>query len=192
MDLVWSRAAFYLPPKVLGKNLRGFSPFHILMLEAVSSPYIIGGKRDNDDLILAVYICSQGWADRYSIIRYDLKAVKKWGRSVRKPDFVVAHKDFLLYLQESWEMPGCWPEPGSSGIKANPAYHLATFGMRELKMTEQEAWDCPMARLVCYRACVSESEGGDPLITDDDRAGMAILKADQEKADKKKAEKQNG
>jgi hypothetical protein len=180
VNIVWSTAALYEPPEVLGKTLRGFSPFHALMLEAVQSPFMVGGAPDFDDLVLAVHICSHGWADRFRI-RTDLPAVIEWGKSLTADDIATSRRKFDNYLSESWKAPSFWQSGEGSDQRADWTYHLAVFGMRHLNMTEAEAWDCPIARLVCYRACVGETEGDKSLMTDEDVKGVEILKADAEK-----------
>lgn len=185
MNIVWAQAALYEPPEVLGKTLRGFSPFHALMLEAVQSPFMVGSTADFDDLILAVHICAHGWADRF-LIRSDMAAVIEWGKSLTADDIATGRRNFDAYLTASWETPKFWQDSDSGTLRANWIYHLAAFAMRRLNMTETEAWDCPIARLVCYRACVGETEGDKSLMTDDDIKGIETLKADAEK------EKANG
>jgi hypothetical protein len=184
VNIVWAQSALYEPPSALGKTLRGYSPFHALALETVRSPFMIGGTPDFDDLILAVHICSHGWADRFKVMS-DMAGVSEWGKSVTAADIASARAIFDRYLSESWEMPRFWQ--GDSGeLRANWIYHLVTFAMRRLHMTEAEAWDCPIARLVCYRACYGESEGDKSLMTDDEIKGIEVLRADAAK------EKANG
>jgi hypothetical protein len=184
MNIVWATAALYEPPEVLGKTLRGFSPFHALMLEAVQSPFMVGGDKSFDDLVIAVHICSHGWVDRFAI-RSDMSAVAAWGKSVTADSIAAARRDFNLYLAESWKMPSFWQSGENAAMRANWIYHLAAFAMRRLHMTEAEAWDCPIARLVCYRACVGETEGDKSLMTDDDIKGIEVLKADEAAAKEK-------
>jgi len=185
MNIVWAQAALYLPPAALGKTLRGFSPFHALMLSAVSSPFMVDGTPDFDDLVLAVHICSHSWADRF-VLRSDLPSVIEWGKTLTTEDISTSRRNFDAYLAASWQMPQFWQDAASGTLRANWIYHLAAFAMRRLHMTEAEAWDCPIARLVCYRACVGETEGDKSLMTDDDIKGIETLKADAEK------EKANG
>ena len=189
MDLVWSRAVLYEPPQVLGKTLRGFAPFHALALCAVQSSFMSEVGEDTDaiqELVVAVRICSLGWADRYRIV--DEQAIQQWGGKIDPATYLAARQAFAVYLGESWEMPQFWSSEGE-GLRANWIYHLVAFGMRELKMTEAEAWDCPIARLVCYRACVGESEGDKSLKSEEEIKGEAILEADKVKAEQAKEAK---
>ncbi len=59
MQLSWVQAVGYAPPIVLGKQLQSLSAFHVLMLDAVASPFFRGGApAGTHDLLLAVHICS--------------------------------------------------------------------------------------------------------------------------------------
>ncbi len=178
MNIVWANAAFYEPPKALGKTLRGFAPFHALMLEAVQSPFMVGGPPDFDDLVLAVHICSHGWSDRFRI-RSDMASVIEWGKVLTTEDIAAGRRNFDAYLTASWEMPQFWQSLDAHDLRANWIYHLTTFAMRRLHMTESAAWDCPIARLVCYRACVGETEGDKSLKTEEELKGIETLKADE-------------
>ena len=177
MNLVWAQAALYEPPTVLGILLRGYSPFHALALEAVQSPFITGAPDDFFDLVLAVHICSRRWAHRFLIGGLAHKPLRRWGRRVRHDEIARGRGQFLTYLAESWMTPEFWRSEGSGPLRAHWLYHLAAFGQRELHMSEAEAWDCPIARLLCYRATVGETEGDKNLVTDEERRGIEMLKA---------------
>lgn len=186
MNIVWAQAALYEPPEALGKTLRGFSPFHALMLEAVQSPFmVVGDTPDFDDLVLGVHVCSHSWADRF-LIRSDIPSVIEWGKTLTADDISTGRRNFDAYLKASWETPQFWQDTEAGTLRANWIYHLVTFAMRRLNMTEAEAWDCPIARLVCYRACVGETEGDKSLMTEEDIKGIEALKDDEAK------EKANG
>jgi hypothetical protein len=184
MNIVWAQAAIYEPPEVLGKTLQGFAPFHALMLEAVQSPFMRGGYGDFDDIILAVHICSHSWAARASILSASQELVE-WGKTCTAGDISSAREKLESYFSESWKMPQFWPTDGGT-MRANWIYHLVVFGMRYLRMPESRAWDCPISRLVCYRACVGETDGDKSLMSEDEIKGIEVLKADAER------EKANG
>ena len=177
MNLVWAQAALYEPPTVLGLKLRAYSPFHAMALEAVQSPFTIVAKDDFFDLVLAVHICSRGWADRYLLGGLAHKPLRRWGRRVRQDEIARGRRQFLEYLSESWQTPQFWQSASGGPMRAHWLYHLTAFAMRELNMSEQQAWDCPIARLVCYRAAVGESEGDKNLVTEEEQRGIDMLKS---------------
>lgn len=167
MNIAWTQAVFYKPPVVLGRQLKTLSPLHVLMLDALDSPVMTGGVCGNDDLIVAVHVCTLDWSTRDKLLA-DLKSIKAWGKTQRKCDWYDAHADFQLYLRESWTIPQKWDTGAKSEVRANGAYHMAVFGMRNLGMSEQAAWDCPVARLVCYREAYAEQETGKSDLVGDD------------------------
>lgn len=174
----WAQAILYEPPIVLSRRLRPFSPFHALMLQSVDNPFFIGGDCGAPDLILAVHVCAHGWADRFAVMADAAKA-QEWGQTCEGVDWRDEVAAFRLYMDESWKLPERWKGGGDdSEARANSAYHLAVFGMRHLGMSEDVAWDCPVARLVCYRECYAESETGKSrLVTEDERFAIDSLKA---------------
>jgi hypothetical protein len=179
VQLSWVQAVGYAPPVVLGKQLQAFSAFHVLMLDAVASPFFRGGAPDTHDLLLAVHICSSTWASRASVVT-DLSSVTDWGQGQSKVDWPAEMRAFETYISESWLIPDKWETTGErEKAKANGAYHLAVFAMRFLGLPEAEAWDCPVSRLVCYRETYSEQETGKSLLkTEDELAGIEKLKAE--------------
>lgn len=164
---------------MLGRQLQPFSAFHALALSSVESPFWAGGDPTVDDLVMAVHICSLSWDRRHEIFP-DVKQMKRWGRACRKERFDEHMALFTQYLGESNVYPERWQEGGSSEIKACSFYHLVVFGMKRLGMMEAEAWDCPMSRLVCYSEAHNEQETGKSnLISDEERKGIEVLKAEQ-------------
>lgn len=176
MEIAWAQALLYQPPVVLGKQLLPLSVLHVLMLDAIDSPFMRGGSFDAGDLIIAVHLCGLKWVDREQFF-VDAKAARAWGKSQRKNQMDDESAKFVDYISESWKIPETWKTGKGQSAKANGAYHLAVFGMRQLGMSEAEAWDCPVARLVCYRETYAEQETGESdLITDDERTGLEVLK----------------
>lgn len=178
MQLSWVQAVGYAPPVVLGKQLQAFSAFHVLMLDAVASPFFRGGAPDTHDLLLAVHVCSSTWASRASVVT-DLSSVTDWGQGQLNVDWPAEMSAFEKYISESWLIPDKWELGDGEKAKANGAYHLAVFAMRFLGLAEAEAWNCPVSRLVCYRETYSEQETGKSLLkTEDELAGIEKLKAE--------------
>jgi hypothetical protein len=59
---------------------------------------------------------------------------------------------------------------------------MVTFAMRELNLPEAQAWDFPVARLLCHQACVAESNGNNDLMSAEDLQGINTLRQDAESA----------
>ncbi|MCG2681182.1 MAG: hypothetical protein L6455_14630 [Kiritimatiellae bacterium] len=174
------------PPTVLGRKLMPFSSWHLLVLEAAGSPFVLGGVPDIDDLVAAIWVCSHGFAEGITIAG-DAPAIRKWARAQKKPAFTAARAAFQDYVNAAFCSPEYWSSSDGGEIRAPACWHMATFAMRELHMTEQAAWDFPVNRIGCYQACAGESNGNKDLMSADDIKGVATLEAD---ADKEKAEKE--
>jgi len=178
MQAAWTQAALYEPPVILGRKLQPLSPLHLLILDSVDSPFISGGKSDIQDLVLAVHTCCLKWETRQNIFPED-DALKAWGTEQAKTDWREELAAFQLYLSESWVIPEKWDAKDGDKCKANGAYHMALFCMRNLNMPEAEAWNCPVARIVCYRECYAEQETGkSDLVSPDERTSIDKLKAE--------------
>lgn len=174
MQPVWIQSLLYQPPTVLGKQLKPFSALHFLILNFYASPFLHGkGRISTDDLILAVIVCASDFASRHDLLNIDNKQIKKWGREHRKTDLLEAVATFEEYLQESMVIPEKWQsvQDGGGTIKTNTSYALVMFAMGRLGMTEAQAWDVPLARLVCYRDVYYELETGKTdVVSDEERS----------------------
>ena len=176
MQKAFLQSALYSPPIVLGRQLRAFSPFHALALEAVNSPFAhepVTGVTP-DSLIVAIWTCSHSFADGLPVL-LDIATIQKWGASVGKWDFSKTKAQFFRHLDDSMLLPKFYHTGDEEDARAPVAWHLATSGMRFLHMTEAEAWDCSIARLVCYRACISEWNGSKSLKSDEEIKGRKVL-----------------
>lgn len=192
MQIVWAQSVLYEPPAILGRKLNLFSPFHALILEAAHSPFMddLSGKAAQvDDLLLAIHVCSKSFTDKFSGL-INPQEIQDWGKSVTPEQWQSARADFSLYLKESWKTPEYWSSSSSAETKASWIFHLVVFAMKQLRFTEQQAWDAPISRIVCYRAAYAEQQTGESdLKTEFDEIGIETLKKDEEAA-KEKAKKE--
>lgn len=177
MQGAFIQALTYRPPTVLGRQLMFFSSWHGLLLEAAASSFIVGGAPGTEDLIFGVWICSHSFADGYAIAA-DARAIKAWGKSCNSLNFAAAMLAFTDYIAASFTLPKYWSDSSGDGCKAPYFWHAATFARVKLHLTEQQAWDYPLARTSCHQACIAEINGNKDLMSADDIKGMAVLKAD--------------
>lgn len=180
-DTTWVESVLYGPPVILGRQLRPLSPLHVLILHSIDSPCLLGGPVLYDELIVAVHVCSLSWDTRHDAFP-DAKSMRKWGRKQRRANIESATEAMLAYIRESWHVPERWDSGGDKEqARANGAFHLAVFGMSQLGMGEQQAWDCPLARLMCYREAYAEQQTGkSELMSEEEKRGRGILKQEQE------------
>ena len=185
MQGAFIQAHTYKSPTILGRQLLPFSPWHGVILEAAASPYILGGIPKLDDMILGVWVCSHSHADGWNAAA-NAPSAQEWGNSLTDPNFPAALTAFDEYISASFMGPEYWSSGGGSEIRAPYMWHLATFGMSYLHMSEVAAWDCSVAKLMCYHACKAEVEGNKDLVSNEDMRGMEVLKKDEETSRKSK------
>jgi len=176
MQGAFVQALTYSPPVILGRQMLPFSCWHGLLLEAAGSSYLVGGIPTPSDAVYGAWVCSGRFADG---IAADKKALEKWGRRHRRAawgDVLLAFGD---YIEAGLRGPQYWRGGKDKPVKAPYWWHLALFARSRLGMTEAEAWDAPVARLSCYRACESESRGWDKLMTDAEAEGVKVLKGEK-------------
>jgi len=173
-------ALTYQPPVVLGRQLLHFSPWHGLMLEAAGSPYLVEGKTTVADMIYGVWVCSTSFSEGYAKAGDGIGA-SKWGKKEKRSDRTEAKALFDEYIIKSFACPDYWSTGGGAQLKAPYWWHLALFGQNVLGLSEAKAWDHPIMKLVCYRACDAESNGWDKLKTENEMEGSRVLRADMEK-----------
>lgn len=167
----------YSPPSVLGRQLRPFSPWHGLLLEAAGSPYILGGSADIDDLIFCAWVCSKSYREGFAGAA-DTKAVRQWGLKTRSAQYPRELALMNAHITASYQTPRFWDKGKGGGSKAPDWWHLATFAMRELHLSEADAWDYPIVKIACYSACVAETNGNQDLMSADEIKGIETLKAE--------------
>lgn len=163
-------AGAMLPPSpvVLGRQLLPFSCWHALMLMLAGSPWVVGGSAPEwADTIFAVWLCGEPYApERARSIEDVQRECADWGRSVGAWDHAAAAGEFREYLDASFRFPSL-KTPASGGVSAVPwPFRAVSTVMHYLpQLSETEAWNMPVARVACYRACYAEDQGVD--VTDD-------------------------
>lgn len=175
MQGAFVQALTYSPPVILGRQMLPFSCWHGLLLEAAGSPYIVGGIPTTSDVVYGAWVCSGRFT---SGIAADKRALGKWGRRQRRAvwgDVLLAFSD---YIEAGLAGPQYWRGGNEKSVKAPYWWHLALFAQSKLGFTEAAAWDTPVAKLSCYRACDAEANGWDKLKTDSEAHGAAVLKGE--------------
>ena len=91
------------------------------------------------------------------------------------------HDIFLEYIESQTETPDFWSDTESDTIKNRlrcpPEWHLVLSLLRHgLCQSEDEAWDYPYSRAVCWRAVIGEQvEGSQSYVDPLDRQQMEIV-----------------
>lgn len=97
---------------------------HLFLLEAIGSPILVSPDTlELADILLAVWICSNSWAESRNSLKSKTLAEmiyewgKEWGES--KPESVEAEsKAFFNYLQHYMKAPPRWEAAGERNRKA--------------------------------------------------------------------------
>lgn len=160
------QAAWLIAPgKVLRKKLQDFSVGHAFLLEAMESPFIVGGNIGFDDLVVAALLCSLPFrkANRFLLLPPSLisKKVMRWGWICRMFgfDLSVEAKKMQDYVSAYMEMPEVWQEKNKPGKKSAMPFTIRLVWCLMTKMTEDEAWNCPMSRALAYYSAEAEHNG---------------------------------
>lgn len=177
MQGVFTQALTYSPPAILGRQLLPFSPWHGLVLEASGNRYLTGGVPTGDDLIVGLWVCGCSFVGGIEACA-DKAAIERWGKAHGKGDLAAAAAAFGAYIEAGLRCPEYWADAQSKPVRAPYWWHLALFGQRHLGLCEAGAWDAPVSRLACYRACYAESQGWDKLKSASEIAGIEVLLAD--------------
>jgi len=163
MDSVFFQSMLVRPPEILGRQLHHFSAWHTLLLTWLDNAFIEGGEVAEGDITEFVYICGTQYKEGDlgimdpNVARY----AYKWGKEIGTFDYneVIAQID--VYLTDYMSFPKFWYRefktkeshiPVSFRIVATVLSNYSTF-------SEEEAWNMPMIKAACYRACVAEDNG---------------------------------
>ena len=166
-------------PVVMGLTLRPFSLGHSVLLEAIDSPFVIGGGVSLSDLSLSAWICSKTYeAASVALLSGDQeKPFKKWGHKwAKRGDFSKELEMFRVYIRHYSKAPEQWQtesKPSAipwqwhllnalSGGVADPQLHSRILNM-------------PINAAVCQYAAIASAGGDKSLMTEEEINGIAEL-----------------
>lgn len=166
MESVFYQSALLQPPVILGRQLKPFSCFHLLVLSAADSPLIEGGAVGKADLIFLLWVCGMEWETGRAALYAEGAAEEAmaWGKSVGpKWDFEDTLASVTKYLDEYMETPKTWSKGRDGKPSAIPvAFKLAADLLAHYSgFTEAQVWNMPVCMAACYRASVAEENGAE-------------------------------
>lgn len=183
MDSNFIASVFATPPVVLGRKLKPFCCGHASLLDGLESAYIRGGAVNSQELIVAVWICSNTFEVGKHKITEELEELTAecltWGASVGVWNFKEAHAIFTRYMEDHTRAPERWKKKGSDSSRAPWPLVVATTLMQELMVSESRAWNMPLQEALWYFAAISERQGDKSLVTEEDRDRRAIARANR-------------
>ena len=189
MDNPFLQAVFVQPREVMGRQLRPFSAYHAAALMLLDSPFILG-THDGvgaQDLVLAAYVCSFGFEDGPQVLfpEVDLGAIEAWADECVNIDFEEELQVFNAYMDDYLEAPEMWqPAKGGAGKDSGipwPVYCVTVVLQNMKGVSEADAWNMPLSRLVAYKCAIAEQNGAE-IISQDQRNRIKWLKLQDEAA----------
>jgi len=168
------------PGRVLRKNLRDFSLGHAYLLEALESPFMVGGKVGLGDLAVAVLLCSKSFQDarKYLMLPPPLmmKQANRWGWWCRLwgLDFKDEEEKFKDYMRAYTEMPDPFIDESESVAGSAVPMSIRVAWMLMERMSEEDAWNCPMSRGLAYFTSNAE-HNGQQFFTEDQERKLKVI-----------------
>jgi len=156
------------PGKVLHKRLQDFTVGHTYLLQAMESPFIQGGSADLLDLVSAVLVCSMPFDKACTFLMQPIdniaRAAARWGFWCRLRGYTLDEEmqKFRAYIGAYTEMPDVYEDKNNFKRRES----ALPFGIRLAwllmeRMSEREAWNCPLSRALTYWQVDAESKGTD-------------------------------
>jgi hypothetical protein len=181
VDEKFLSSVFATPPIILGRQLKPFCCGHAVVLAGLNSPFIVGGELTVSELYIAVWVCSQTYEDLQIKLLGKTDDISKEfkdfvSNAIEDCNYTATNIDFQKYLSEHLKAPDKWKKSDSKSARAPWPLIIATRLMKELKFTEEKAWNMPMQMALWYFAAISEFNGDDSLITPQERERIAIAR----------------
>lgn len=170
---LWLQAAMAQPPTICGRRLLPFSIAHEYLLKALDSPYIVGGRVQRADVLLAVDVCSRSWAENAARLFGAIPPAagwRAWARRWRRLD--IADRSLRRYMQDFSASPEHWDAGPGEELRGPWEWHLVRVLMEHYGFSEASAWDCHLARARCYADIWSEAQGDRSLVSPSEQAAI--------------------
>jgi len=171
MDNPFLKAIFVQPRVVLGRELLPFSAYHAAALMLLDSPFITVTDEPvtGEDLVVAAYICSHGFVDgpKHLFPSVDIVDILEWGAATGEYDEAAEFESFNEYMSDYLDFPELW-QPASHGKQKVsgipwPVYCVGSVLQNMRGISEQQAWDMPLNRLVSYKCAIAEQNGAEVI-----------------------------
>lgn len=171
--------AFILPERwdIVGYKLRPYSPRIIINLHAVESPYVTGQVPTAEDTVKFLKFCSSDCESIIDIPKVDIFDSFVYLKAKYQPAFhVQLIKAIANYIKEYSSGPN-YRVVSKGKSKAETLVDnnsmpemlsLVAVCMAKLGLSEKEAMNMPIARLIWYGASVAMMEGADIRINPDE------------------------
>lgn len=165
---------------VLGRKLLPLSAWHVCALMFLDSPFVIASKITTESIVVAAHVLTTKWATGIDqLLHPDTDAIVEWGCKNKECDWINSSRLIEQHIEKYLSnLPEIWRSKETKNVpSAVPWPYLCVVTMMQnLKgLTEEQIWDMPINRLLCYRACIAENNGHE-LVTQKQKEAVKFLK----------------
>lgn len=183
MDTCFLNAMFYRPPLLLGRAMKPFALGHVVVLLAATSPLVVGGPIAWQDVLFATYVCSLTW-DQLTERLHDPDLIRReavaWGETVGAFSASEVTGELSAYLAISSSSPARWQTDDARPMRLPWPFVVARAIRPGVDLASAAIMDMPVSRALVEYACLAAANGGDDdFMSDEERAGIEALKADE-------------
>lgn len=184
MDPCFLTAMFYRPPALLGRAMRPFALGHVVVLLAAKSPLAVGGPVSWQDVLFACYVCALSWSE-ISERLHDPELIQReatqWGKTVGAFSAAEVASELAEYLAVSSSSPARWQTGNERPMRLPWPFVVARAIRPGVDLASADAMDIPVGRALVEYACMAAVAGDDDFMSDEERRGLEVLRADAAK-----------
>jgi len=164
MENVYIRQLFLKPPKIFGKQLQPLSIFHVIILSAFDNPFIVGGRTETKDLLLALLVCMDQYDPETrnllpTLAKFDKGKFLIWKLSLYLRNHEDAMDSFEEYISDYCDAPEYW-SAGGEASRVFWAFNLLSCLMSSLPAyNAKQIWNMPLTEALCHKARLNEENG---------------------------------
>lgn len=168
---VFHRACLMQSGRIAGFRVRPLSCWHVMALDALDNPAVVGGEFNHAALLQLILVCRDEWTPDSSLAlhrRFVASPLFRWAFSVA----VLCHRldraraDVRRYLDAYMDVPQYWSSGDEARSRVPGTLCVAARLMPVLG--EARAWNMPFSLACAYKAALDERDGA--KLADDDIA----------------------
>ena len=177
MQQAFINAFLYPSFTCMGKSLLPLTLGHLFILDIVKSPFAIGGDIGIDDLLTAIFICSNDWKSNVDYLNNQKEMayqIALWSKQLytkklfhKKPsvNFEYELAIFRQYINYFSVFPRRWETEGMKKPSKLP-WQVSVMFMLTPKWNEQDLWNMPITKVMALVACYETSQGDNNLASE--------------------------
>lgn len=172
------------PVRCLGLTLKPYSLGHSLLLQRHGNGFLVGDG-DYGDLISGVLICSQSWEEfqsawlqinKYPKLSFWGMFLRVWGFLARRYDVIAEAEKFKQYVKAGSYWPDVNPPTAGKKMVCPWENRLKLSLMKEMKLTESEVLNRPLAQSHIDFCTIGEMNGVLEMFSEENEAFLNFHK----------------